>query len=313
MSSAKPSIIREMRRFTGEFWQETGKEGYDPEQPTTLLRIAKGDLSKMAGASLIERLYGVAKDMWRTTNGNQPRRGSLENWRFTLVQDFDEQLNDRIETQVEKRIAQIAAAGKLLAAREWANQIPVASGLLNKSADKSAHVDLGHQVRADAYEMMELKMLENSGHALSAAMQATRYASLYLFSRLHRKELGYLIRGNRWLDAGYVGVRVLGPADYYSTIPDLRRVLLWLEGWLTEGYMGFIGTHSISGLTMDFRFTAFPPGFRWPCDDSSLASSVLGTQRAAEMLPCTQDICSGDSSSSVDNSNVTKPPIPTIE
>jgi len=273
-----------MRKLTGEFWQETGKESYDPEQPATLLYMAKGDLPKMAGASLIERLYDVAKDMWSTTNGKQPRSGSQKNWRFTLVPDFDEELNDRIETQVEKRIAQIAEAGKLLATREWANQIPVASGLLNKDSDKSAHVDLGHQVRTDAYEMTELKMLERSGHALSAAMQATRYASLYLFSRLHRKELGYLIRGNRWLDAGYIGVRVLAPVDYYSTIPDLRRVLLWLEGWLTDGYMGFIDSHRMSGLTMDFRFTAFPRGFQWPCDDASLASSVLGTQKAAEML-----------------------------
>ncbi|MBL0158277.1 MAG: hypothetical protein IPP47_14415 [Bryobacterales bacterium] len=86
------------------------------------------------GAALVHALYEHTVERWREVNGRFPRRASAENWRFTL-NTFISERNSSREKQVEKRIAQLAEQGRLCR-DDWANQIPVASGLLNQHADK---------------------------------------------------------------------------------------------------------------------------------------------------------------------------------
>jgi hypothetical protein len=100
--------------------------------------------NNLDGASLIRELYDDTVDRWQAENGHFPRRASAENWRFTLNTKISGR-NISAEKQVEKRIAILAEQGRLRK-DEWANQIPVASGLLNRHADKKACVDLSQRM-----------------------------------------------------------------------------------------------------------------------------------------------------------------------
>jgi hypothetical protein len=89
------------------------------------------------------------------------RRASIQNWRFPLKTEIRDD---------NPRIAQLAVGG-LLGRDQWANPIPVASGVLNSTANKKAAVDPSHRNQAGDFDLIERKMLTQSGHALFGAME----------------------------------------------------------------------------------------------------------------------------------------------
>jgi hypothetical protein len=183
------------------------------------------------------------------------------------------------EKQVEKRIALLAEQG-CFGNDEWANQIPVASGLLDQHADKKACVDLAQRKGPGSFDLIELKLDPASGHALSAAMEALRYGVLYLFFRRSGRDLGYLSAGSGLLGAQRIRLVVLAPANYYRDVPSER--LQCLSNQLDSGLATECRREGPAGLAMEFEFQQFGEPFRWPGTDEDLIAALFGRHSALE-------------------------------
>lgn len=246
-------------------------------QLTALRLLVRHGTAHLDGASLIRDLYDHTVERWRAVNGRFPRRASAENWRFTLNTEISERNTSR-EKQVEKRIALLAEQGRL-GQDKWANQIPVASGLLDPHADKKACVDLAQRSGPGGFDLIELKLQPRSGHALFAAMEAVRYGVLYLFSRRSGKELGYVSGGSGLLGAHYIRLVVLAPASYYLGIPP--ALLQCLRDQLNAGFATECRREGPASLAMEFEFEQFGEPFRQPDTDDDLIAALLRRHSAS--------------------------------
>jgi hypothetical protein len=241
------------------------------QQLTALRRLAEIGLAHLDGPSLVRSLYDRTVERWRAVNGRFPRRASAENWRFTLNTKISER-NPSREKQVEKRIALLAEQGRF-SKGEWANQIPVASGLLDQHADKKACIDLARRTGPGSFDLIELKLDPASGHALFAAMEALRYGVLYLFSRRSGRELGYVSGGSGLLGAQQIRLVVLAPASYYRGVP--ASLLQSLRNEVSLGLATECRREGPTGLTMELAFEQFGEPFRWPSRDDDLVATLL--------------------------------------
>jgi hypothetical protein len=251
-------------------------------QVSAIPLLAACGLADWDGASLIRELYDHTVDRWQAVNKDSPRQASAENWRFTLNTKISER-NDSAEKQVEKRIAILAEQGRLRK-NEWANQIPVASGLLDQHADKKACVDLSKRMGPDSFDLIELKLAPTSGHALFAAMEALRYGLLYVFSRRLGRDLGYVPGGSGLLGARRIRLVALAPRSYYQRIsPDL---LQRLRDHLNTGLKAECLREGPTGLMMEFEFEQFREPFHWPSTDDDLIAAL--EQRHSVLEPANQ-------------------------
>ena len=135
------------------------------------------------------------------------------------------------EVLFERRIAEAYKDFSCL----W-NQMPVASGLLSRTnaADKGMEeprraVDLVYKPdeSVERYQFLELKVTrENSKHDSfrDAAVEVIEYGLLYLFSRKHKVDLGYLGSAYRILEASEISLRVIAPPPYFQNA-DVKRDL----------------------------------------------------------------------------------------
>ncbi len=232
---------------------------------------ALDSLGAVDGAGLLRELSEAVEARWREVNGDSPRRASSQNWRFTLNPEIRDD-NPSIEKRVEKRIAQLAVGGQL-GRDQWANQVPVASGVLNSTADKKTAVDLSHRNDAGDFDLIELKMLAKSGHALFAAMEVILYGIAYLFARRNARELGYFWGETDLLAAHRVRLIVLAPAAYYGGVPSTG--LRSLRSALNKGLAEECARGGTPGLLMEVDFEQFGEGFAWPCSDEWLMQKLL--------------------------------------
>ena len=208
------------------------------------------------GAALIADLYWRMMDNWR--DGGCPANPSPENWRFTRHPDFQD-AGDQLgpEVALERTIIQVVDH------ENWANQIPVDSGILGRA---SQTLDLAFRA-GSAFELIELKAADGDT-PLSAAFQILRYGLAYAF---FRKNLEAVQHENGQpqsplLDATEIRLRVLAPAANYersnkSWLPWLRK----LEARLDQGVKKF-SRRCLSGVDMKltgFQFDVFPEGFHW--------------------------------------------------
>lgn len=249
-----------------------GPQAVDFKQVTGLRLLTERGLTHLNGAALVRELYDHTVERWRAVNGRFPRRASIENWRFTLNPKISEH-NASPETQVEKQISFLAEQGRLGKKDEWANQIPVASGLLNGHANKRACIDLAQRMGPRSFDLIELKLQPGSGHALSAAMQLLRYGVLYLFSRRNGRELGYVLGGSGLLGARRMRLIVLAPVDYYKGISP--ALLQSLRDELNAGLAMECSGEGVADLTTDLDFHQFGEPFQWPSSESELISALL--------------------------------------
>ena len=149
------------------------------------------------------------KARWRTMGASE------NNWRWEKMLDISPRRKVDEKT-VEKLIS--ATCGEM-----WVDQVPTASGLLDKDSDKLCDIDLVLKTAARCYEFVELK-LDNST-PLFAAFEIVKYALLFLISRERREEFRYSEERNPLLWANSLRLIVLAPPAYYSP--------LWVK-WLEE-------------------------------------------------------------------------------
>ncbi|MFT5328373.1 MAG: hypothetical protein ACI8P0_006286, partial [Planctomycetaceae bacterium] len=138
-------------------------EGQPPRYrwPTSLNRME--DASRQPdGATLISELYNLMVRNWEA--GGCPQNGSAKNWRFTRRPEFQD-VGDQLppEVALERTIIQVVDH------ENWANQIPVDSGLLGRRA---RYLDLAFRA-GSVFELIELKVASNT--PLSAAIQVLLY------------------------------------------------------------------------------------------------------------------------------------------
>ena len=128
--------------------------------------------------TLIADLYGQME------KNRTDRSPSQENWRSESQTTLNSK-NRSPEVLLERAIAILGERGIL---EGWFNQVPVASGLVNSSADKRAAIDLVRH-RNDRAEFVELKW--ESDTPAFAAIEILQYGLAYLFSYVNREAFKY--------------------------------------------------------------------------------------------------------------------------
>ncbi len=202
----------------------------------------------LSGFELVEEVFKRIESNWdNSPRRKQKKRPSRENWRHKPRTETE---SDSLEVQLERAIAKLPGEA-------WANQVPTSSGLIGPHLDKTRNIDLVRKCGNGRYEFIELKV--NSNTPLFAAMEILGYGVIYLFSLLHRDELGYDRPERKVLGAKAIHLKVLAPGRYYA---EYR--LDWLENLLNDGLSAFLDSRPELELQMDFRFEAFPPDFNWP-------------------------------------------------
>lgn len=153
----------------------------------------------------------VIASNWLACNADANRDRSRQNWRWELQSQINP-ANRSPEVVLERALAM---AGKSGGSSDWANQIPVASGLVAGATDGRRAIDLGLRSGERIYELIELKIASDT--PLYAAVELLGYASLLLLARRNppnnRPEL---------LNAKRIDLRVLAPAP-----PSTRRSTSW--------------------------------------------------------------------------------------
>jgi hypothetical protein len=180
---------------------------------------------------------------WRTKGGSE------ENWRWEKKLDFSYRLHVDEKT-VEKLVA-------LNCGECWVNQVPTASGLMDKSSDRLCNIDLALKTAARCYEFIELKLDDST--PLFAAFEIVKYALLFLISRERREEFNYSEESNPLLWASSVHLIVLGPPEYYAPF-----FLRWLEEEIDKTFVSL----STPEMALRFAFERTP----WPHDNDYLTA-----------------------------------------
>ena len=215
----------------------------------TLLRLCDENGPEVDGVGLVHELYDRILANWTAWEGP----GGLPteaNWRFEKRLAFNEQ-NLNPETVLERTIALVVDD------QNWANQVPVDSGLL----DGRAHwIDLVFRA-GSAFSLIELKYESNT--PLSAAFQILKYGLVFAFSQSHSEVLGINLDGSPLLQASEIHLRALAPLEFFTAYgPDLS----WLsrfERAIHEGLERFSRNSAEKLPLMSFGFEAFPADFVW--------------------------------------------------
>ena len=196
---------------------------------------------------LAQVVYSTIAQNWAAAHAGANKDRSRQNWRWVLQSHIGAN-NSSPEVVLERAIA---FACKEAGVTNWANQIPVASGLIKGAADGRRAIDLVQRRSDGAYELIELKIASDT--PLYAAVELLGYACLWLLARCdppaHEPDL---------LNADCVDLRVLAPKAYYAPF-DLAA----LEQSVDHGVRS-LGAQF--GVRMSFGYDVLP---------DSLASSPL--------------------------------------
>jgi hypothetical protein len=200
-------------------------------------------------ADLVPELFKVIERNWNAALQTVRRSHSLENFRWRFPQTQHAQHNRSPEVTLER-----ALIGALLAAgrKDWSNQVPIISGIAGPHAFKRRAIDLVHQRADSSFEFIELKI--DSDTSIYAAIEILVYGLLWLLSRRDVKILDY--KAGDILNAQELSLSVLAPQEYYR-----RYSVVPLAKAINDGLHQLGDQH---GVTMSFRFTAFPRSFSWP-------------------------------------------------
>lgn len=125
--------------------------------------------------------------------------------------------NQSAEVVLERLVARSAVqSGR----QDWANQVPVASGVARPTSDRRRAIDLVHQVGPDHFASIELKIASDT--PLYAAVEILGYAVAWM---LARNDPGR--SPNTLLDANTIDLCVLAPKAFYRgyELTEMERVL----------------------------------------------------------------------------------------
>lgn len=194
---------------------------------------------------------------------------SPENWRWQSLKPQISDHNRSPEVVVERAIATACAR---LGRTDWANQVPVASGLLGSTRDRRRAIDLVRQRDKHHFELIELKIASDT--PLHAAVEILSHACLWLIARGDRPA-----RPSVLLDADHVDLRVLAPAAYYGRFP-----LHDIETALDTGARALGERH---GVTLTFAFDVLDERVRFtpPPDDATLLALLDRPRSATATAP----------------------------
>jgi hypothetical protein len=208
------------------------------------LLLSKRGLGQGSGA-LVQRLFKVLDQDWIVALSNaQPSR---QNFRWRCPQTYIANDNASAEVSLERAlICALRDADR----HDWSNQVPLISGIAGSHAFKRRAIDLVQRRGERSFEFVELKI--ESDTPVLAAIEILAYGLLWLLSHRDRQRLGY---AGPIPDAQDVGLSVLAPQEYY------RRYSV--GGVATTINDGLLALGQQQGVTMEFRFTAFPPSFSW--------------------------------------------------
>lgn len=184
-------------------------------------------------------MYAVIRRNYQLSGASARRDRSRENWRWSL-QSRISTASTSPEVVLERAIASACVAS---GRDDWANQVPVASGLGSDKGDRRRALDLVRRVGAGHYEFIELKIGSNT--PLSAAVELLGYACLWLLARgdppAAAREL---------LNARNVDLRVLAPEGFYRDFAVSAAEALLQDG------VGRLG--AAAGVEMSFAFEVLP-------------------------------------------------------
>lgn len=170
----------------------------------------KTDTLRQFDFNFVETMYTLVKDS--LPKNRAPR--SIVNWRFTKEETMKGH-NRSPEKILEKRLVRISPATWPDVAN-WANQVPVASGVLNSTVDKKTAVDWVHKLkRPNAYEFIELKIA--SDNPLHAGLEILEYGMAYILAR--QKPEFFFPTGTESpevMKAGHIELKVLAPEQFYD-------------------------------------------------------------------------------------------------
>lgn len=142
---------------------------------------------------------------WDQGGAAANRDRSRQNWRWTLQPQIGS-ANRSPEVMLERAIARACADANR---SDWANQIPVASGLIAGASDGRRAIDLAQRVGQGAYQLIELKIASDT--PLYAAVELLGYASIWLLARKDPPN-----PAPELLLADRIELRVLAPAAFYQ-------------------------------------------------------------------------------------------------
>lgn len=197
----------------------------------------------------------LARPIFEAVAANYARGGastnkdrSRQNWRWCILQPQISPHNRSPEVVLERAIASSClAAGRL----DWANQVPVASGLLTGASEGRRAIDLVHQRGDGHFEFIELKIASDT--PLYAAIEIVAYACIWLLARNDRPS-----RPSPLLDADHISLRVLAPSAYYAPF-----ALQAVEAALHRAVSALGTDHGVTFTfgfdVLDERLTSLPP------------------------------------------------------
>jgi hypothetical protein len=219
---------------------ETGKHF---KQKSTCRRLTSKTVDDEVLPKLVETLREKILSNWSS------RIPSQENWRMERQTTLAAK-NRSPEVVLERAIAMLGEQGVL---KNWYNQIPVASGMIDDKADKRAAVDLIH-VDGRNVDLVELKW--GSDTPVFAAFEILQYGLAYLLCRDKQETFGY--ESKRLMQSERISLQVLAPVEFYSSYG-----LGFLATGIREG-LDRLCAQRDDGLKMNFMFLSFPSDFQLP-------------------------------------------------
>jgi hypothetical protein len=223
--------------------------------------LALGERDPVPGGTVAALFAAVAAN-WDRCEGAGVRARSSENWRWRKPQLALGPGNPSREVGLERTLIQACErAGR----DDWSNQVPVASGLAGSERERRRAIDLVHQVGPSHFELIELKVASDT--PLYAAVEIIGYVCIWLLSRA-----AGVTSSSSLLCADHIGARVLAPAAYYA-----RYRLAALQRALNEE-IATLG--KAQGVTLDFRFEAFPDAFAIPPLSNDNMLALLAERRS---------------------------------
>lgn len=199
-------------------------------------RSALLKLGKVDGERLIETIHKSIATNYELSNASINKDRSKQNWRWQSLQPQIGQHNRSAEVVIERAIA---AACDRLGHTKWANQVPVASGLIPASPDRRRAIDLVHRLGDRHFELIELKIASDT--PLYAAIEIIAYGCLWVIARGDKP-----LRPSALLEADQIDLRVLAPATYYSSYE--------LADLATQLNMGLRAMGEREGVELSFAF-----------------------------------------------------------
>lgn len=203
----------------------------------------RGALRKLPAVlpdDLVDAVAACVAANWAASRAAERVGSSRENWRWRAPQLAVNSANRSPEVMLERAIVN---SDDRIGRRQWANQVPVASGLVIGAGDRRRAIDLVYQHAPGHFELIELKIASDT--PLYAAVEIISYAAIWLQARViqaaDRSDL---------LNAWRIDLRVLAPAAYYRPydLSHLDRALARQTAALGER----------NGVELSFAFNALP-------------------------------------------------------